>query len=158
MLIQVDIVVDEVGGSRWPPVIVDEGDHLPIGERNCDAAIDWIVCPEDRTSEHGRALADPACVAEDIVFEAEPGALIEGRELRCAIGEVEGVVIGDAGARPPIRVFAADKVAAVEVVVGVELIPGLGLFENSPVKRPWVASTRDRNARAAINVDAGEER
>ncbi len=56
LLGQVDVVIDEVRGRGGPPVVMNERDDLPIGERDRDAAVDRVVLAKDRAGEHGRAL------------------------------------------------------------------------------------------------------
>jgi hypothetical protein len=45
---------------------------------------------------------------------------------------VEGVAVGDPGSRTPVWIFSPDQVAAIEVVVGVELVTDLRIFRYSP--------------------------
>lgn len=51
-------LVDHIGAGRRPPGIVDEGDDLPIGERNLNTAIFEIIGPEHRTRENGDAFTE----------------------------------------------------------------------------------------------------
>jgi hypothetical protein len=118
-----------------------EGDDLPIGEWDRNTAVDRVVLAKDRAGKHARALADPARVGEDVVLEAKPSALIKDRELRRAVGEVEGVSVSDAGGRTPVWILAAHKVAPVEVVVGVKLVACLSALSDSSVKGPWITAS-----------------
>ena len=74
---QIDVLLDEIGGCRWTTIVMDKGDHLPVSERYCDAAVNRVRRPEDRTGEDARALADPSCVAEDVILKTEPCLLVE---------------------------------------------------------------------------------
>lgn len=112
-------MIDQIRGGRWTTIVMDEGDDLPIGQRDCDAAVNRIIGPEDRPRKNGRTFADPARIAENIVLEAQPGSLIEDRELWRTVGEMEGIAVGYAGGRPPVGIFAPHKMAAIEVVIGI---------------------------------------
>ena len=65
LLSQIDVVIDEVCGRGRSAVVMDEGDDLPIGERDRNAAVDQVVLAENRACKNARALTDPAGVAED---------------------------------------------------------------------------------------------
>ena len=96
-----------------------------------------------------------------MVLEAEPELfrLVKGSGLRGGVGVGEGIVIRSPGCRrvAPDRVQAADEVPAVEVVSGVDALPGLFVKRDPRVEMPALASVNGNEA-IPVDVDAGRDR
>jgi hypothetical protein len=96
-------------------------------------------------------------VFKDVVFEIQPGLLIQLAVLRRAVGEVEGLLVRFLGAFSPDRVKPADEVAAVQFRVLVNLGVHLVLPLDARVEVPDVPISWQVLDVPAVYIDCGEE-
>ena len=154
-------LVDDEARRREPLARVPRRD-LPELQRDPDAAVRRVVVGQHRAREHAQLELVHAGVLEHVVLQPQPqlARLVEPRGLRCRVREPERV-----GVRPrrdrrvaPHRVVPAHEVAAVEVVVGVDLGPGLQVGRDALVELPPVL-TRHLHEPCTVDVhgrDPGE--
>src|SRR5215813_2964838 len=81
--------------------------------------------------------------------------------LGSAVGEVEGVIIGDlggSGGRAPRGIEAADEMATVKRVVQVDLLARLLVWWYPRVEEPAIRLPPEPQARGSVDVHGGVER
>ena len=153
------LLVEQVGADGQGAVCPGHGGNLPEVEGETDAAVERIVFGQHGTGKDGQLFALGSGFVEEIIFDALPRfiALVKVSVLGRAVGEVEGIVVGNEGfvVGAPGRIQAADEVATVKGVPSVEVFADLFGFGDARIKVPAVTGTSGRAATGAINVDSG---
>lgn len=95
-----------------------------------------------------------------MVFKAEPCPLVELSMLRRTVCEVKGILIGDGRffLLAPDGVFATDKVATIQLVVGIQFFADLKLLLHPRVQTPTVLSAPNLLGLSAVDVAGHIER
>ena len=126
-LAQLAALVDHVGAGGRLALVAEVGHHFPERLGDFHATVKSVVIGEHWSGKY-RGPGFPALgVVEDVVFEFQPGLLVEAAHLWRAVGEVKGVEVGGVRLVAPIGILAPYQVAAVQAIAGIELFTYLRL-------------------------------
>lgn len=145
-------------GAEPARVVVQEGDHLPEGDRDAHPVNRRVARAEIRPGEDGDAHVVLSGVLQCVVLERQPDRRVERLHLRHGIGDVHRVFVAALRRRPvapPAGILATRHVTAAELRrIAVALVHDLLRARDPRVPFPRLASALLRQP--AVDVAGAE--